>query len=104
MLAPLREAHHRGEYVLGTPFLVRTYDRGTRAEMKRQAENFRDNLLKYLDYHYELGCFACSKEWRDDGLGGYDVFVAYWGEASDPQRKGKWKKQRRLQNPTKRPS
>lgn len=95
MVAPLREAHHRGEYRLGERFKVHTIDRGTRASMQRQAGNLRSNLLKFLDHHYQLGLFSVSARESDDGS--YEIFVEYHGEAQSPQLKGKWKAKRRRQ-------
>ncbi len=96
MVAPLREAHQRGEYRLGERFKVHTIDRGTRASMQRQAGNLRSNLLKHLDHHYQLGLFSVSARESDDGS--YEIFVEYHGEAPSAQMKGKWKAQRRRKN------
>lgn len=90
--------------MLGTPFKVHTIDRGTHEQMHRQALNLRDNLVKHLDKYYQLGLFAGSARERADGLGGYDIYISYHGEAIDPQRKGKWKKKRRMQYHPKRSS
>lgn len=98
ILAPLREAHHRGEYVLGTKFKVYTFDRGTKESMQRQARDLRTNLLKYLNRNYELGRFSVSALQTPDG--GYEVFVTYFGEAVSPRQKRYWKAQRRASRPT----
>ena len=98
ILAPLRNAHHRGEYVLGTKFKVHTFDRGTKESMQRQAKNLRTNMLKYLNRNYELGRFSVSALEAPDGS--YEVFVAYYGEAVSIRQKKYWKAQRRASRPT----
>ena len=91
----MREAHKRGELVLGEPFWVHRIDRGTRETMQRQARNMRCNLLKFLDKKFALGKFSVSAVERHDAFGGYDIFVTYYGEAVDKARKTRWKNQRR---------
>jgi len=91
----MRAAYHRGEVALGEKVRVHTINRGTEESMRRQADNARRFLARYLERNFALGLFTVTKAPSPDPLGGYDIFVAYWGEAKTPQRKGMWKAQRR---------
>jgi hypothetical protein len=97
----MREAHKRGELVLGEPFKIRTFNRGTEAKMHYQARQFRGNILRHLDKHYPLGKFTTQLAPSPDPLGGYDVFVIYYGEAPDKTRKTKFKRRNRKRQVTK---
>ena len=104
LIGPFRDAYHRGEVPLGTKVKVHTIDRGTHERIQRQAHNLRSHLLVHLDRTYALGLFSTSALKSPDPAGGYDIFIAYYGEAKTAAMKGKWKAQRRRKIPVSRSS
>lgn len=85
---------------VGTRRLIHTIDRGTAESMKRQAKNLRQDLQKRLDNGWNLDQFLVDAVRSPDPLGGWEVFVEYWGQAASPQWRGRWRKQRFKNRPS----